>query len=131
MRILAIDPGGTTGYAVLEDGKPTHMGQIDSSDILRWINSLTKPDVLILENYRVRPGHKRWDETQPSQLIGAFKLKAAEWGIEPVMQEPAIKPVGYGWMRAKFGITDKNHMLDALAHSIYYYYKNRTDEIVE
>lgn len=135
MRYSALDPGRTTGYADFEDGEPIQMGEFtvaikDWEALMDWlyVRQINKIDVLVVENYRNRPvamtqGHANtWSENLESQIIGFCRCYCMEWGIEMILQDASIKPVGYGYAGLKY-VKGKagQHMNDALAHASYWY----------
>lgn len=55
-RLLCLDPGETTGWAVFEHGKLTASGQartIESWDVIHQLFVDVKPTMVLYENYRV------------------------------------------------------------------------------
>lgn len=133
MNLLALDPGGTTGYArFLQDEEGWYInevGEVSKDDILQWIEN-TGPDIYVVENYRDRPNDfrgnrgRRWSEGETHRIIGAIDSRARRIGSPIVLQEPSIKPVGYGWAGMKYVKGKKGmHRQDAIAHGVYYLIK--------
>ena len=127
MKILGIDPGKTSGWALLEDALPLKMGEWKETEFATELHSLCKaesPDVLVIEDFVFRPGFKegKWKTTEVSKLIGEARTIAKIEQIEYVEQAPAIKPVGYGMAGLKYVKGKRGtHMQDAIAHATYYW----------
>ncbi len=134
MYVLGIDPGKSTGLALIQvDGKTilpvvTEVSRdLTTSD---YAHLLERADILVVENFRVRPNKARqgsfdWDPMVTTQVIGALQLQARQKNKILVLQEPAVKPVGYGWSNMKYQVGRKGmHWQDALAHAVYYAVKN-------
>jgi hypothetical protein len=106
MKLLCLDPGKTTGVAVLEinDKKPHPIYLDETKDV-----TLTD----IAELFRA------------ADIVAATTLSKL-YGVDLVMQSPAIKPTGYGfanlkYVRGKQGV----HIQDAVAHGMYYAVKHQ------
>ncbi len=129
-----MDPGGTTGYAEFLDGKPVTMGELDKKELPTWLWTKCEDlelKTVIIENYRVRPtgmskGHANtWSECWEAQVIGMCKMLCLIYSKECVIQDPSIKPVGYGYAGLKYVAGKKGtHMLDAVAHGSYWWTNN-------
>jgi hypothetical protein len=130
MRLLAFDPGTTTGLALATviDKKIT----IDALDSIRSITArkvqefVRECDIVICENFLVRPNRARtgafdWNSMEPVRVIGLIQAVAELEDRKFVLQEPAIKPMGYGWAGLKYVAGKKGmHSHDAVAHLTYY-----------
>lgn len=133
MRYGALDPGASTGYAIYVDDKPVEMGTIpwghNAQGVYNWLDFNYDLDVLIVENYRILPeefeGKRRantWSESHESQIIGMARYACFHYDIELVIQEPSIKPAGYGYCGMKYVKGKKGmHKEDALAHGMFWY----------
>lgn len=84
-------------------------------------------DAIICEDWRTRPAEESrhantWSEQIPARIIGILMHEAWLRNIEFVLQQAAIKPVGYGMagLTYKKGAKGK-HMHDAVAHGVYWY----------
>lgn len=131
MKYLAIDPGGTTGWAKFDaDGNLLGCSKIQGGDkFLDWLEDQEAGDTtLILEDYKVRPWVNHSYSSVPTlQIIGAIKRVAQkkEWTL--VEQQPQCMHMGlrYLGLYAKYG-GGKKHVPDdqsALAHGVYYLVK--------
>lgn len=128
MRILGVDPGDTTGWAILEKGEPVEIGTLKKDEFYEMIPQILAKDidVCVIEDYIVRPewGNK-WKKTDTPQKIGAIRLICTEMKLRCVVQQPSIKPVGYGWAGMTYVKGKKGtHVMDAIAHARYFYGKH-------
>lgn len=127
MRILGIDPGGTTGWAILEDDQPVEIGTVKSPDFYKQMPEILAKniDVCVTEDFIIRPEWgNRWKKTDTPKMIGAIRLICEEMNLRFVLQQPSIKPVGYGWAGMVYVKGKKGtHIQDAIAHARYFYGK--------
>ena len=138
---LAIDPGGTTGWALFDEkGDTKGIGKIKGhDDFLDWLEDtvhLHEPPVkvFILENYKVgRSGGSQFthsfSDVPTLQLIGAIKRVAKKANITIVEQSPNEMYIGLRyiglWSLYRAG-GKAAHVPDeqsALAHGVYYLVK--------
>lgn len=94
MYYLAIDPGGTTGWASFaENGDFISMGKIrGEDDFLDWLEEQT-PKVIIIERYRNRGGFVNTFSDMPtSRHIGAIERIARKrhWIINRQDPSPCL-----------------------------------------
>ncbi len=79
-RLLALDPGGTTGWAVFSGTVLEDVGQSKLDGLgLQGLVTRTRPQVLVLENYRIyrqKAMSHVGSEVLPARLIGALELIA-------------------------------------------------------
>ena len=117
MRILALDPGGTTGVAVYEDGA-IHLGQVDGDTIWHRLDgaNLTpvsyRLDAVLVEKYRP----VRTSEPGPAEINGAARLLAMHHGATFRAYEPAqAKSLAPNRLLARLGWYDGSlpHAADA------------------
>lgn len=131
MKILGIDPGGTTGYSLIEvRDKTIHAlkwGETKDKLLLEIVPYIIQADTIVYENFLLRPGMARsgafdWKSNVTEQVIGSLKTLAAlhERKIEKP-QEPAQKPIGYGFANLKYVPGKKGtHWQDAHAHAVFF-----------
>lgn len=125
--LLAIDPGGTTGYAVFEDLNLVKSGQcVGSHSNMNKLIDITQPDMIVCEDYLVYPWaaktHK-WSRVPTLRLIGGIEFKCAVAGLslhlenaQPVkgfVTDKRLKEWGYY-------IEGKPHARDAIRHGCYF-----------
>jgi len=131
MKILGIDPGGTTGYALIQvqDDEITPLKFDVTKDklMLDMVPLLIEADVIVYENFLLRPDKARsgafdWKSNTTEQVIGSLKTLAALHGKKNlVVQEPSQKPMGYGFANMKYVPGKKGtHWQDAYAHAVFY-----------
>lgn len=125
--ILSLDPGGTTGYAIILVSEDTELevlkvGQIKNSlkgfldfhwDVLDdW-----KIDKIVCESFNLREGIYGAD-LSAVYIIGA--LEALYPTIEINYQEPALKPLCDNDRLKRLGlyIPGKEHAMDAVRHGV-------------
>lgn len=125
---IAFDPGKTTGVAYIVEGelKVNELGEGALWEFLYQLGTL-EFEVFVIEDYKIRPpsGPKKymhyWSSVQPAKIIGILEYTAWRIGAESVIQQPAIKPIGYAraglpYQKGKKG----THWQDAVAHLSYY-----------
>ena len=129
MRILAIDPGGTVGYAMFWDGKLIEYGHYDTFptyyDFL--VNTEFIPDVVVCEDYIIDIGtsgfNHRFDKGDTLRKIGAIDFWAYSMHIPLVLQQRSIKvpasAMAFG-VPYKKGQKKNQHHYDAVLHGVYY-----------
>jgi hypothetical protein len=128
VRIMTLDPGVTTGWAVYPDetqpnsSYPIKLGQHTGALLdLEMLLDRYQPDVVIFESFK----YQRRDKVvlYPREVIGVIKLWCERRGIQPIEQTPSqaknlwtddkIKKLGL-WMPSF------KHAMDALRHLLYY-----------
>lgn len=99
MRVLSIDPGGTTGYcyAEIKDGKigyhPFQM--FDDVDDLYSRLEVFKPDFIIIEDFEFRGGARKGLDLTPVQLIGVTRLYCLNSGCKLFTQKASTGKAYY------------------------------------
>lgn len=128
--VICIDPGTTSGFAIFIKGKVANFGELKKDQIFIWLDR-QNPDLFVVENYRIRPRTFRgkqtrtWDNPFALRILGAVESQCQIKEIPLVIQEPAIKPIGYGFLNMPYVKGKKNvHHLDAIAHGAYYFVKH-------
>lgn len=127
---LAVDPGVTTGWAEMVEGRPIKMGEVPYHEIWEWVDSRSDIGLWIVEAYIIRPANiehgyaHQWNKGEALQVIGAIKLLAFQRQAVVVEQQPSIKPAasrmsGIPYTPGKSG----THMFDAALHGAYYWIK--------
>lgn len=133
MRLLSLDPGGTTGYAIIEYDdsyfRIEDSGQIPGalkgfldydSDVLEVQNF----DLIVCESFTLREGIYGAD-LSPVYIIGA--LEALYQSTKIVYQEPKIKPLCDDERLKKMGYHKRGtpHRNDAVRHGLIYLRNNK------
>jgi hypothetical protein len=122
MMHLGLDPGVTTGYAKSDDtGKLLDFGQLGKFELFDFLELIT-PDIIVVENFKIRPGHNfNWNGMEVIRVIGAIEYRAHELGCKLVFQEPSVKSVGYKWAGMPTPKSHANsHQTDAWAHLVFF-----------
>lgn len=134
MRIFAVDPGESNGWCILEavnrKACVISFGVEKRLDFYSRLEALfSDVDRVICEGWLTRPkdakiGAFDWDSMPAAQVIGALECYSLMRGIPFVIQQPSMKPVGYGFLGKTYKKGAKNvHHWDALAHGMYYLVK--------
>lgn len=133
VRFLALDPGGTTGWATFSDkGEAVGYGQVGGKDTFYdWLDNVSSLlpllDTVICEDFKLFPwksNQQAWSQLATVRIIGAIELYCQMRNITLVLQEPNIKGIGYKWA----GLTPPrnhniSHEMDAYVHGVYYLQK--------
>jgi len=129
-RVLCLDPGGTTGYAIFEyseDGEAVvkTAGQIPDGleGFIEWYMEqvVSSWDVVVCESFTLRTGVK-FPDLSPVYIIGALQAMEAAWDKKPIYQPPTSKPLCNDDVLKRLGIyiPGRGHANDALRHGIIY-----------
>lgn len=140
MRVLAVDPGGTTGWAFRDDRGEVRWGQVpgglegfvdtmtfgsdfEASSVFEPVHYNT-PTVLVIERYTIQERTTKFSRQMDApEIIGHLKGLARKLDIEVVMQQPAqAKRLFTDDRLRQFGWWAKGeeHARDALRHLGYY-----------
>lgn len=136
MRILALDPGQHNGYGILRTLENRtimveRFGVLEKEDFYEQLPDLisengNKVDVVVVEDFKTRPNKARvgafdWSQMVAPKVIGAIEFACHLWVVDMVLQQPAVKPPGYGFLGRDYKQGAKGvHHWDALAHGYYY-----------
>lgn len=134
MIILGLDPGATTGWAVLkvEERKliPLNFGETRDQTLVEIKHLFDECDLVVYETFNIRPEYARkgkfnWNAMPAPQAIGSLQTLAALAQKKVVGQSPSLKPPGYAiigqtYKKGKAGM----HSTDAMAHAAYYAVKH-------
>lgn len=118
MRLLAIDPGETTGLSESPgstwETKATHAG------IIRILKQY-RPSIIVCESINFANA-QRGIEYYPIEIIGCIKSYAEEYDVELIEQNRSLKTYFDNDKIKKLGlwIPSKGHAMDALRHRLYY-----------
>lgn len=132
MKILAIDPGLTVGYSILE---------VEGDDVIDLLveqeRTNEKPygtepmrllaeagvDVLVMEDF-VGAGYRTKESSYTLKMIGGFEFAAMERGIPVVMQTNIMRKAWIKDATALYRVWKEvlpcHHGKDALAHALRY-----------
>ncbi len=136
VKILGIDPGGTTGWARLEYDPvtkkilPGQVGETKDTTALEIFELIKWADIVVMEDFKVRPDEARkgsfdYNSMIAPQVIGSINTLCQIASKTVVLQQPAVKPVAYGFANRKYVKGAKGqHRWDAQAHGVYYLVKS-------
>jgi hypothetical protein len=140
MRALFADPGGTTGWAILDydfdpDVPPVLAlyGQVEGDRFPATLNEmLSDPimhiDFVVYERFKIFKGTYPESGAMVLKQIGKIELTCDSHGI-PYKDQPPANKTFFEPHLARFDMYGKGeHSRDAIAHGLYYYmteYKRR------
>lgn len=131
MRIIALDPGVTTGVAIYDiDTDRYEFEQLpESLEATHDCLSLMSPDVVLYEDFKFRPNLMK-AETYSLQVIGVIKLWCEQRFIEPALTPLPAEAKAF-WTDDKIkalGLWTKGlkHAMDALR--VLLLYREKTDK---
>jgi hypothetical protein len=130
MRVIALDPGITTGiaYGKINEGLmdfTADQAELKCLGLWNLLGSL-EPDVIVHETFEFRQGkQRRGIELYPRNLIGVIQLYSEMNRIKLIDQSPA-QAMDY-WTNDKLKENDaysrgKDHARDATRHLLYWFY---------
>lgn len=144
MRILAVDPGGTTGWAVWEDGKVRYGqlpgGTLAVKPLVDWIADTylmgrQVSSAVIIERYTIGERTVKFSrQSDALEITGVMKYEAARHGIRSKLQLPVDAKRMFTDERLKaFGwwATGEEHARDALRHLGLYLAKTREIKLTD
>jgi len=121
-NILVFDPGHTTGWAFLSDGK------IEAGSFKMWNgvwDVITSHDVqvVVIESFILRRGKAlslSGSKLETVQVIGYVKAVCDYFNIKYIEQPPACKSIKVAKIQGA-----NIHAMDAVRHGLYYMKKNK------
>lgn len=132
MRVLSFDPGGTTGWCVMDkqDDKKMPGILVERGDFPGWdkVDELIQkfePDVVTYEVFRLyayKAQSKSWDTFLVVEVIGVIKFLCRKYGIEIVEQTPSQGKQFFNTDKMKaLGLYQSvTHINDATGHALYF-----------
>lgn len=123
MKILAIDPGEATGWALFDNENLVSQGTIlgCAEGFLAWA-SLAMPghELLVIESFIVEPGFV--GRAHASEVIGvALAMSPAKKVFQSRGQKATLvrgtETERFNWLRS-FGFSGVSHELDAISHCL-------------
>lgn len=131
-RILGLDPGGTTGFCLVESeaiGRPTGHSIVDAGEIKRdqffpWLQAWKTFDLthVVCEDWIQRPdmASGRWTPQDVAKQVGAISYRAFSLDCIYIELQPSDKPEGYRAAKMKYVKGKKGtHISDATAHALF------------
>lgn len=132
-KILGIDPGKTSGVAVVEipTGNVLFMANLSESEMMDFLNNEVNEDFkhFIIENflvYRHKAGKLTGSKMEAPKVIGMIEITSRRYNIPITKQmanvlDQAQKITGL----VPRGSHGKNHWVDALNHALLWAYSRR------
>ena len=131
-RVLAIDPGETTGYALFDGVDLDRLGQVSTGHVdtsvipLRKLFENVEPDIVVVEEYRVyawRAKQHSWSSLHTPRLIGCIET-LCEIHRKPIAMQGAgiVKQFVTNDKLKDWGfyIKGQPHARDATRHACYF-----------
>lgn len=129
-RVLALDPGETTGYAFFKGAALVEYGQVDMKvDKVNKVRKMLlefRPDIVVAENYRVYEWKAKihsWSSLFTPRLLEAIKTLCELQGI-PVKLQMAQTAKGFCTTKKlkewDFYPVGRPHAADAVRHGCYF-----------
>lgn len=126
-KLIAIDPGLNTGWAIFTDGALSDTGITrGEEDIWDFLWNQRTANIWVVEDYKIRPVSKHgwqqtWSSVFPAQVIGACKLISNRAGSKLILQQPGILLPAARLMGLKNWTKESSkHNIDAMLHGHYY-----------
>jgi hypothetical protein len=143
VRILSIDPGETTGWAVWENGELVNQGQDDHTDFLDTLESLLQAvhegqgpdlDLLVVEEYRLRQSASKamvGNTFLTCEIIGVIGWLARKFTVGVAYQTPAQKDWWDNDKLKRAGLYARglDHSRDAVRHGLYFWYLGQGKDV--
>jgi hypothetical protein len=130
MIILSLDPGETTGYAVVEPlDWPNQFPIVHERGVislwrgLRGLIEEHRPDVIVAEEYRLYPNKAKTqynDRIMPARVLGVIQSLAEEYSIPHVFQSASVGKAARLPDEVFQRVRTLAHERDALCHAIAY-----------
>lgn len=120
MRILGIDPGKTTGVALIRNGNFIRGEETRGyQETISWIFD-EHPDVVVIEDFQIRP--RKPSLYHPSiRMIGVVEYVCQMCQTPMIIQSPSILRLT---LNAARGLSKSPHICSAAAHAMYYWRKH-------
>jgi len=118
VKVIGIDPGGTTGVCLVDDADLRWSAEIKTiPDLVKSLNQLLRlrPDVVVIEDFVGSGAAKNYYD--PVRVIGAVEAVMAGTNL------PLVKQVPNRQMRYKDTVAPMHrspHVRSALAHAYFY-----------
>jgi hypothetical protein len=129
LRVLGIDPGGTTGYCLLNADRVQNsyriedMGEVKSEQFYDWLDNwpTLAPTVIVCEDWKQRPKFDGlWTDQPVAEQKGAIAYRTHQLCLPFIVLQPADKPKGYRCANLTYKQGKKGtHIEDACAHAFY------------
>jgi len=132
--IVAVDPGGTTGWATFKNDDVEWGEEADQFQICSFVEEILKREdeiVVVCESYIITPQTiKKSRQYEPLEIIGTLRYLAAKHGADFRLQSPsdAKRFVSDDFLKnVEWWPKGLVHARDALRHLFLYRVKNLND----
>lgn len=124
MKIIAIDPGGTTGVAGYEDSL-FYTGEVGAWETAVDYVLALEPDIVVCESFHITAQTLKVARSYDAlYMIGTLKYELPKRGIELVMQTPSERQFATPKKLAAVGWKVKgDHATQATRHLLTYLFK--------
>ncbi len=130
-RLLALDPGETTGFAIFEDGILEQYGQIETFTVVDSVKVLQDRIIeathVVVENYQVyawKLKEHKFSTLHTPRLIGCIETLCILAGVGPPTKQTAqnAKKFTTDEKLKHWGmyVKGKPHARDAIRHGVFY-----------
>ena len=120
MIVLALDPGHTTGWAVLTEEKIVATGMFPGYNELEELLEKYKPEMAVLEDFTLYPWKSHalaWSQLETVQNLGVMKFILDRTEVPYVLQKALlVKKLGKRLLHK----CSSQHERDAITHGILY-----------
>ena len=127
MRVLAFDPGETTGWALVDSETENRTFLSGEFPAFSWAAKLVngyEPDVAVVEAFRLYPSRAKaqsWSTFPAVEVIGVIKFVCQKANVPIVFQNASLaKSI---WVDCDQGAINK-HAYDALRHALIWLRRN-------
>ena len=140
-RIIAFDPGESTGWAYIDENGTLTGGTLRGHLQVAEIIDIMRPDIIVFETFHLYPSMAKllsWNSFYPCEIIGVIRYVGLNKSLPIVEQAPSIKkyagPVETEWFQLKIGNSKlclpfdnpvTEHTKDAYMHLKYYMRRNK------
>jgi hypothetical protein len=120
--IMAVDPGGMTGWAAITRNETVSSGELPAWDFVKWFDGWPgKPELVVCESFIItQRTAKLSQQTISLEVIGALKYLCMRDGIDFELQKPAeakgFDPKGVRLKQLGWWPTSSDHAQDAARH---------------
>lgn len=131
-RVLAFDPGMTTGYAVIEDNHVMHWGELATPSVAQAVPNFDLTiksylsEIIVCEEYRIyhhKTKHHGGSDLFTARVIGCIETLAHQHGLDVIFQSAHVAKQFVTDERLKewhYWVRGQRHSRDAIRHACYY-----------
>jgi hypothetical protein len=116
MRLLAVDPGRTTGVALFVDGQFVQGREVKFHQLEALMD--LEPDEIVIEAFRMTTKHHGVNYSDPLEAIGVMRWLALKAGIPFHLQSPSVLASRHA--RTAQTLHRSVHVRSAATHGLYW-----------